>query len=257
MGVKSVRKTNEEFIKECTIVHNQYYDYSKTNYTGAKNKVTITCPIHGDFEQKASHHLSGSGCKYCTYTKDKTGLFFGIAINDCKESESKAYKKWVSMLERCYSQKFKNKKPTYKNCTACDEWLIFSNFKQWFENNYIDGYELDKDILVLGNKVYSPETCCFVPHIINQVMNSLNKRGVFLRKDTGKYQVKVYKYGKQETVGNFENLQDAELAYKKAKNDYLIQLATEYYTKGLISEKIYNALLNNFRDLIEKAEDLI
>ena len=257
MGIKSVRKTNEEFIKECAVVHNHYYDYSKTNYTGAKNKVIITCPIHGDFEQKASHHLSGSGCKYCTYTKDKTGLLFGVAINDCKESESKAYKKWVSMLERCYSQKFKSKKPTYKNCITCDEWLIFSNFKQWFENNYIDGYELDKDILVLGNKVYSPETCCFVPHIINQVMNSLSKRGVFLRKDTGKYQVKVYKYGKQETVGNFENLQDAELAYKKAKHDYLIQLATEYYTKGLISEKIYNALLNNFRDLIEKAGDLI
>lgn len=93
MGVKSVRKTNEEFIKECAVVHNQYYDYSKTNYTGAKNKVTITCPIHGDFEQKASHHLSGSGCKYCTYTKDKTGLLFGVAINDCKESKSKAYKK--------------------------------------------------------------------------------------------------------------------------------------------------------------------
>lgn len=92
MGIKSVRKTNEEFIKECAVVHNHYYDYSKTNYTGAKNKVIITCPIHGDFEQKASHHLSGSGCKYCTYTKDKTGLLFGVAINDCKESESKAYK---------------------------------------------------------------------------------------------------------------------------------------------------------------------
>ena len=131
---------------------------------------------------------------------------------------------WGNMLKRCYSEKHRAKNITYEECYVNEQWHNFQQFAEWFDNNYyeIPGEKmcLDKDILIKGNKEYGPETCCFVHHIINQVMNSLNKRGVFLRKDTGKYQVKVYKYGKQETVGNFENLQDAELAYKKAKNDY-------------------------------------
>lgn len=58
-------------------------------------------------------------------------------------------------------------KPTYEGCTVCDEWLYFSNFKKWFDENYIEGFQLDKDIIIRGNKVYSPQTCCFVPKEIN------------------------------------------------------------------------------------------
>lgn len=57
--------TTKDFIKKSNEIHHDKYDYSKTVYTKANNKVIITCPTHGDFEQKASHHLDGRGCPHC------------------------------------------------------------------------------------------------------------------------------------------------------------------------------------------------
>ena len=71
---------------------------------------------------------------------------------------TKSYNTWKSFLERCYDDKYKSKHPTYNECTVCNEWLYYPNFKKWFDENYyeIDGerMELDKDILVLGNIIY-------------------------------------------------------------------------------------------------------
>lgn len=57
--------TTEEFIQRANEIHNNFYDYSKTKYVNAQTKVIITCLEHGDFEQRAAHHLSGHGCKKC------------------------------------------------------------------------------------------------------------------------------------------------------------------------------------------------
>lgn len=57
--------TTESFIEKCRIIHQNKYDYSKTIYNGYNKYVTITCPIHGDFQIIASHHLKGSGCQKC------------------------------------------------------------------------------------------------------------------------------------------------------------------------------------------------
>ncbi|WNO60454.1 hypothetical protein [Rheinheimera sp. MMS21-TC3] len=74
------------------------------------------------------------------------------------------YSRWIDMIKRCYDPKKQERHPTYKGCSVCDEWHNFQNFVKWFEANHPkDGkyYELDKDIIVTGNKVYSPETCVF------------------------------------------------------------------------------------------------
>jgi len=68
-------KTNEDFIKEATILHNGRYNYSKTNYINAFEKVIITCPIHGDFTQKPNGHLSGRGCPVCKYSKGELLIY--------------------------------------------------------------------------------------------------------------------------------------------------------------------------------------
>lgn len=78
---------------------------------------------------------------------------------------TKAYKQWSSMIERCYSPRWQKKKPTYIGCTVDSEWHNFQNFAKWHEENYpTDGgnYQLDKDIKVKGNKVYSKDTCLLV-----------------------------------------------------------------------------------------------
>lgn len=59
------RKSNESFITEASLKHNNKYSYTKTNYTGCDFKVTITCPTHGDFGQVSSSHLRGHGCPSC------------------------------------------------------------------------------------------------------------------------------------------------------------------------------------------------
>lgn len=65
-------KTNEQFIKECIEVHGNKYDYSETFYTGAHNVITIICPIHGSFQQKAYSHVQGCGCLECAGVKKLT-----------------------------------------------------------------------------------------------------------------------------------------------------------------------------------------
>ena len=77
------------------------------------------------------------------------------------------YSAWSSMLNRCYGKKYQQIKPTYIGCYVCAEWLTFSNFKSWMEKQNWKGKHLDKDILVYGNKEYSPTKCMFVDPLVN------------------------------------------------------------------------------------------
>lgn len=158
--------TKEEFICKSIDKHGYKYDYSKVEYTNNHSKVCIICPIHGEFWQNANDHMDGGGCLQCAINKKKKRVW-GVGINDCEiRSKEKVVIVWRDMLQRCYDSNFVENNHTYTGCSVCDEWLYLSNFKKWFEENYVEGYQLDKDILVKGNKVYSPETCCFVPREI-------------------------------------------------------------------------------------------
>jgi hypothetical protein len=129
-----------------------------------------------------------------------TGLVCGVGINDADYvTEIREYyidvngkkrtrllwrcgifERWSNMLYRCYSEKGIIENPTYKGVLMCDQWLTFSNFKRWVETQPYSNtnMELDKDILITGNKQYSPEACVFVPKYIN-IMFTLrgNDRG--------------------------------------------------------------------------------
>ena len=94
--------------------------------------------------------------------------------------KTQAYVHWNNMLRRCYSGNFSNCYPTYSTCEVCKEWLNFQVFSKWFKNNYdenkMKGWELDKDILEEGNKLYSPSTCCFVPKELNKLFTENKTR---------------------------------------------------------------------------------
>ena len=79
-------------------------------------------------------------------------------------SFSKAYQTWKNIIARCYSEREQERFPTYKGCSVVIEWHNFQNFAKWFESNHKEGTEVDKDIKIEGNKIYSPETCIFVSH---------------------------------------------------------------------------------------------
>lgn len=80
----------------------------------------------------------------------------------CKET--KVYIAWKGILSRCYGKYAATKYPTYKNCSMSEKWHNFQKFAEWYKQNYIDGYHLDKDILQRGvkYKVYSEDTCVFL-----------------------------------------------------------------------------------------------
>lgn len=93
--------------------------------------------------------------------------FIGVGNRGSTGCDAVAHKTWSHMIERCYSKKYHEVQPTYRDCTVCDEWHNFQSFAKWFDANYIKGFHLDKDIKIEGNKVYSPSACSFVSQSVN------------------------------------------------------------------------------------------
>lgn len=174
-------------------------------------------------------------------------------INKKRAANPIPYSKWNNMFIRCYNKKYKEKTPSYEGCSVCEEWRKFDNFLAWFQdpaNGYREGYQLDKDLLVQGNKVYGPDTCCFIPQTVNAMMTRSNRlrgqvKSIGVTIKSGKYVARC-NFGHKEAkqVGRFKNEQDAFEAYKAAKKGYIVQLANDLYTKGEITERVYKGLLN-------------
>lgn len=158
------------------------------------------------------------------------------------------YSKWKDMLMRCYSNRYLSKNPTYQGCKVCDEWLIFSNFKSWMKGQDWHNKCLDKDILINGNKVYSPETCLFVHHKLNTFMcNSKNKLlGVsyHIRDKVFSSNVNNPMTGRSEFLGNFKNEVDAHEAWKNRKLELLKELCDSLNVKPEIYKSCVNNILN-------------
>lgn len=165
------------------------------------------------------------------------------------------YQYWFDMMKRCYSKEYHKRFPTYKGCTVCEEWHNFQNFGKWFDDNFytIDGEKicLDKDILVKGNKIYSPETCIFVPERINVLFTKNNKIrgkypiGVSLGNNK-KYRATInifdFVNNKKQSkhLGYFDNIEEAFNIYKKSKENNIKRTA-DYY-KNIIPQKLYEAM---------------
>lgn len=182
----------------------------------------------------------------------KSKKVYGTGIID--ENDFKIYKKeykyWNHILERCYSNKLKEKYPTYEKIIMSNKWIYFKNFKDWYNDNYyeIEGQrmEIDKDILIKGNKMYSPETCLFVPQEINKLFTKRqNDRGklpigVRYKELNNKYECRCNKNGKSIYLGLYEDSEKAFQVYKEFKENYIKEIA-DYY-KDRIPNKLYNAL---------------
>lgn len=160
------------------------------------------------------------------------------------------YKMWQRMLERCYDEKYHKNKPTYKECTVCDEWLCLQNHGVWFDENYYTVSDqvmcLDKDILSKGNKIYSPETCVFIPNKINTLFIKCDSVrgeypvGVCYSKKYKKYQSQLSENEKIIHLGLFDTPLQAFEAYKTEKEKHIKEVADEY--KGIIPNKVYEAM---------------
>ena len=171
-----------------------------------------------------------------------------IGNGEYKRNNNKsAYNKWIGMLSRCYNSNYHLKHPTYKDCEVCEEWLNFQNFAKWFNENYIEDFHLDKDVLFKNNKIYSPETCCFIPNEINIlfIKPKINKYNLptGVTKVYNKYVARINYFDKTLHLGSFSNVEDALLKYNTIKTERNINTVSKY--KDILNPKIYIKLLEN------------
>lgn len=189
------------------------------------------------------------------YDKTIAGVgYLGVGehVATIQSRPSKKYRVWNDMINRCYNEKDLNKRPTYRDVIVCEEWHNFQVFGDWYDDNYyeVDDFQMniEKDILIKGNKVYSPDTCVFTPHFINKL---------FLKSDAmrGEYPIGVHynKWkdsieascnnnftGKTIYLGDFSTPELAFQAYKEYKENHIKEVA-EYY-KDKIPKKLYDAM---------------
>jgi hypothetical protein len=172
------------------------------------------------------------------------------------EFSEQSFITWGNMLRRVYSPKSGAEFEAYKGCSVDDEWLLFSNFRKWFESQiYEKGYHLDKDLICKNNKVYSASTCVFIPQEINKFLTRrTNKRGecpigVSYKTSNMKYDAKISINSKSKYLGLFDTPDEAFQAYKIAKENEAKRLAE--FWRGRVDGKVVDALLNFTVDIAD------
>lgn len=217
------------------------------------------------------------------YNMSKKRLVRGVGINDACYTQSKYeivegfyscgrkkfrivwkcpyYIKWVSMLTRCYYSPYLEMYPSYLGCTVCPEWLLFSNFRKWMITQDWEGKDLDKDLLIQGNKVYNLDACTFISTRVNKfLVTNKGKRGnsmigCYSNKGRGKdYKAtcsNVFNPKQGNNLGYFDTESEAHLAWKKQKHIYACALAYSIY---VTDDRVRQALLHRYEnfDTIEE-----
>lgn len=158
------------------------------------------------------------------------------------------YITWTSMLKRCYSEPYHKRYPTYIGCTVTEEWKTFSNFKTWMEAQEWEGKQLDKDLLLEGNKEYGPVTCVFIPEMINKFMLDRGScrgelpLGVDIHEGKYRAQCRNPFTKKNEYLGLFSCPEGAHRAWKAKKAEHARRLAEEQ-----TDERVKKALLERYQ----------
>ncbi|WP_083242021.1 hypothetical protein [Pseudomonas mosselii] len=190
-------------------------------------------------------------------------LVFGVGVNDADYVVSPSrsengkitfkyicpiYSKWIAILRRCYDAKNRSSRPSYEGCTVANEWHRFSAFKIWIENQDWQGKDVDKDLLVKGNKVYGPDTCCLVSRSINCLVREIAKSaknenglppGVDFDPKLQKYRSRAHCVitGKRIHFGYYATPGEAHLVWLSFKRDQAEILAQEQ-----ADQRVANAL---------------
>ncbi|MGP6135241.1 hypothetical protein [Enterobacter chuandaensis] len=180
---------------------------------------------------------------------------YGVAINDVSPvhvngRDIKSYKAWKAMIQRCYESRYFGRFDVYKDCYVSQDWLIFSNFKAFFDENYKTGYQLDKDILFTGNRVYSGERCVYVPREINSFVidGGSHFRGCLIGSHFAKEKNKFMSYinisGKRKFLGYFDSEMDAHKAWFNKK----LEIAKTFKTLcDEIHPRLFSGLMTKIR----------
>ena len=217
--------------------YNVEIQFLKTGYEATVHLVQVKS---GEVKDKYLPSVYGVGILGTKYQAKINGVI------------TKEYDLWHSMLQRCYSDNSKKKNPTYEGCEVSDKFKSYEYFYEWcnkqigFSNQ---SWQLDKDLLIKGNKVYSEDSCIFIPKEINSLLTKCTASrgkhliGVHWCKKGGAFKAQISKNkGKRENLGYFKTEVEAFRAYKKAKESFVKEQANKW--KGQIDVRAYEALMN-------------
>lgn len=179
--------------------------------------------------------------------------FWGVGPHRSRSQDGtlvKEYMHWTSMLNRCYTDQYKKRFPTYANCSVDEQWHNYQEFAEWcnWQVGFNEGYVLDKDILVRGNKIYSPETCVLVPAELNSLVVTQVKpgkdvpAGISFQNGCKKYIVSCAIDGKNKNLGRYDCPEEAFSVYKEFKENLIRERAEKY--KDKMDIRAYRALTN-------------
>jgi hypothetical protein len=161
------------------------------------------------------------------------------------------YSIWNGIRQRCYNENLRDRLMSYKDVEMSENFKIYSYFKDWCHKQVgfnEEGWQLDKDILSKDNKVYSEDTCCFVPPEINcAVTNNKTVRGQFPQGviyncTKTRYRARIQRSNKWESLGTYDTPEEAFYAYKPVKEAHMKSLAEKW--KNQIDPRVYEALMN-------------
>jgi len=242
-----------------------HVDYSKRigeeRYNFYGSKIVVTDYKNSDIVHIKFDNGYASITTWGTFSKGDVRspyckTLYGIGFLGEGEFTSKDiwHNHWRAMVERV-NVKNDNFHRTYIDVTIYEEWYNYQNFAKWAKENYYEienlRMELDKDILFKGNKIYSPDTCVFVPQLINALFVKADKSrgdlpiGVYWHERDQEYRAQcsyITETGKRKNkwLGGHNNPEDAYLAYKKFKEYHIKEIADRY--KEYIPEKLYKVL---------------
>ena len=209
--------------------------------TGFETKVQLGSIRNGEVKDPYLPSVYGVGI---------VGTKYPTSEGDVKTKE---YVLWYSMLTRCYNDTYKKQRPTYEGCEVSENFKSYEYFYEWCHNQVgfsNKDWQLDKDLLVKGNKVYSESTCIFIPTEINLVLvkrtalRGENLIGVSWNKRDKAFVAKVNRNkGRQEHLGLFKTEIEAFNAYKHAKESFVKEQANKW--KDKIDPRAYEALMNH------------
>lgn len=230
----------------------QGYFVEVTEYIDGLNiKAKFTEPVEYEFDTFLSPLKTGSIKN--KYAPSIYGIaFMGVGQYDSKK-DKKAHSSFTGMIERCYELIALDKRKTYKDCEVKKEWFNFQTFAEWYyqQSKYNhEGWQLDKDILVKGNKIYGPEFCCFVPSDINSLFTKRNvDRGLWpigvYKHETGKFRASCSNefMGGLKLNGKLRDTPEEAFEDYKQYKEMVIKQRADFY-KDKLDPKVYEALYN-------------
>ena len=201
--------------------------------------------LEGSVKDPLFHNIEGVG-------------FLGVGPYKARSNNAltKAYSVWRSMLNRCYGNVNHATRRSYFDCSVHPDWRNFQEFAMWFEDNYIEGFELDKDLILQGNRIYNPYTCVFLHKTVNGFLASCKgSRGKYPIGCSYNKEHKIFESSghnpitnKKKRLGYFKTPEECNLAWIEYKKEMSLLLVESGY---LFCERTKDALLTRDWSLIK------